>query len=144
MDRRRRFFRDRFGLYYRRMRFARTIIVAALLTAADITVSSLLATEIPPEQRRSGYSFMGPDTKAMQDDDTTNPGMLWVLDGEVLWKSKAGAAGKNCAHRPYDPPPPHKGGAAPPPRCRNDRRPPPHPGRPTHPPPPRPHTTAPV
>jgi sulfur-oxidizing protein SoxA len=23
--------------------------------------------------------------------------MLWVLDGEVLWKSKAGAAGKACA-----------------------------------------------
>src|SRR5258708_29558352 len=102
MDRRRRFFRDRFGLYYRRMRFARTIIVAALLTAADITVSSLLATEIPPEQRRSGYSFIGPDTKAMQDDDTTNPGMLWVLDGEVLWKSKGGAAGKACADYHHD------------------------------------------
>ena len=22
----------------------------------------------------------------MQDDDTANPGMLWVLDGEALWK----------------------------------------------------------
>ena len=40
---------------------------------------------------------MGPDTKAMQDDDTTNPGMLWVLDGEALWNSKTGAAGKACA-----------------------------------------------
>ena len=27
---------------------------------------------------------MTPDTKAMQDDDTANPGMLWVLDGEAL------------------------------------------------------------
>ena len=40
---------------------------------------------------------MTPDTKAMQDDDTANPGMLWVLDGEALWKRKAGAADKACA-----------------------------------------------
>jgi len=33
----------------------------------------------------------------MQDDDTTNPGMLWLLDGEALWNSKAGSAGKSCA-----------------------------------------------
>jgi L-cysteine S-thiosulfotransferase len=79
------------------MNLVRTIIIAALLTAADIVVSSLPATEIPPEQRRSGYTFMGPDTKAMQDDDTANPGMLWALDGENLWKSKTGAAGKACA-----------------------------------------------
>ena len=44
----------------------------------------LLAAEIPPSDRRSGYDFMGPDTRAMQDDDTANPGMLWVLDGEAL------------------------------------------------------------
>ena len=29
----------------------------------------------------------------MQDDDTSNPGMLAVLDGEALWQVKAGAAG---------------------------------------------------
>ena len=33
----------------------------------------------------------------MQNDDTTNPGMLWVLDGQKLWNSKAGAAAKACA-----------------------------------------------
>ena len=33
---------------------------------------------------------MTPDTRAMQDDDTANPGMLWVLDGEALWKRKVG------------------------------------------------------
>ena len=31
---------------------------------------------------------MTPDTKAMQDDDTANPGMLWVLDGEKLWNAQ--------------------------------------------------------
>ena len=40
---------------------------------------------------------MGRETRAMQDDDTANPGMLWVLDGEALWKRKDGAAGKSCA-----------------------------------------------
>jgi len=77
------------------MRSARAIAVVALLIAADIT--ALLAAEIPQAERRSGYSFMTPDTQAIQDDDTTNPGMLGVLDGEALWKKKTGAAGKACA-----------------------------------------------
>jgi sulfur-oxidizing protein SoxA len=33
----------------------------------------------------------------MQDDDTANPGMLWVLQGEALWATKAGAADRSCA-----------------------------------------------
>ena len=75
------------------MRFASTIIVAALMIAAGPAG----AAEIPQAKRRSGYSFMAPDTQAIQNDDTTNPGMLWVLDGEKLWNSKAGAADKACA-----------------------------------------------
>jgi sulfur-oxidizing protein SoxA len=67
-----------------------------LLVAAGIVVP-LRAAEIPQSQRRSGYSFMTPDTQAMQNDDTANPGMLWVLDGETLWKNKAGALNKACA-----------------------------------------------
>ena len=79
------------------MSSARTIAIAALTVAAGIAFFPLSATEIPQAERRSGYSFMTPDTKAMQDDDTSNPGMLWVLDGETLWRSKTGAAGKACA-----------------------------------------------
>jgi L-cysteine S-thiosulfotransferase len=59
--------------------------------------ATAVAAEIPLSERKSGYDFMGPDTRSMQDDDTTNPGMLWVLDGEALWKRKAGAANKSCA-----------------------------------------------
>jgi L-cysteine S-thiosulfotransferase len=73
----------------------RTIIAAVLLLSA--AVAALPAAEIPQAQRRSGFSFMTPDTQAMQNDDTANPGMLGVLDGEALWKAKAGAAGKACA-----------------------------------------------
>jgi sulfur-oxidizing protein SoxA len=79
------------------MRVSHAIAAAVLLIAAAIAAVRVAATEIPQDQRRSGYSFMTPDTQAMQDDDTANPGMLWVLDGEALWNSKAGAAGKACA-----------------------------------------------
>jgi sulfur-oxidizing protein SoxA len=65
----------------------------AMLTAA----LPAFATEIPPAERRSDSAFIGPQTRAMQDDDTANPGMLWVLDGEALWSRRDGAAGKSCA-----------------------------------------------
>jgi L-cysteine S-thiosulfotransferase len=78
------------------MRSFPAIAGAALLVTAAIVVP-LLATDIPQGQRRSGYSFMTPDTQAMQNDDTANPGMLWVLDGEALWKNKTGALNKACA-----------------------------------------------
>jgi sulfur-oxidizing protein SoxA len=67
--------------------------VASLLFGA----SPLAAGEIPDSERRSGYSFMGTDTRAMQDDDTSNPGMLFVLDGETLWNKKLATADKSCA-----------------------------------------------
>jgi sulfur-oxidizing protein SoxA len=70
-----------------------TIVLLLLATC----VSLLFAAEIPPDQRRSGFTFMSADTQAIQNEDTANPGMLWVLDGETLWKAKAGAAGKACA-----------------------------------------------
>jgi L-cysteine S-thiosulfotransferase len=75
------------------MKPVRAVAAAALLIAA----SAVLAVEIPQAERRSGFSFMAPATQAMQNDDTSNPGMLWVLDGEALWNSKAGAASKACA-----------------------------------------------
>ena len=71
----------------------RAIAAAALVIAGP----GLLAGEIPPDARRSGYSFMGPDTRAMQDDDTSNPGMLFVLEGEALWGKRTSDAGKACA-----------------------------------------------
>lgn len=54
--------------------------------------------QTPPQQgsRRSGFEDMGAATQAMQKDDALNPGMLWVQDGEALWKQPAGAGGKAC------------------------------------------------
>jgi len=62
-----------------------------LLLAACLAGASARAGEIPPDQRRSGYETMSRETQKIQDDDATNPGMLWVLDGEALWGKKAGA-----------------------------------------------------
>jgi sulfur-oxidizing protein SoxA len=53
--------------------------------------------EIRPEDKRSGYHFMARETQAMQNDDLANPGFLWVLEGEELWRKSAGTAGKSCA-----------------------------------------------
>jgi sulfur-oxidizing protein SoxA len=53
--------------------------------------------EIPAADRKSTYELMSPATRAMQDDDTSNPGMLWVLDGEALWSRKTGSSGQTCA-----------------------------------------------
>jgi len=68
-----------------------------LLLAAVVTALPALAAEIPAAEQRSGYSFMTSDTKAMQDDDTANPGMLSVMDGEALWNTKVGQVNTSCA-----------------------------------------------
>lgn len=70
---------------------------AFAILVAMLSAGAVWAEEIAPAERRSGYSFMKPDTMAMQEKDTANPGMLAVLDGEVLWSRKLGAAGKACA-----------------------------------------------
>jgi sulfur-oxidizing protein SoxA len=68
--------------------------VAATVLAVAIGAQ---AGEIPAKERRSDYELMGPELRRMQDDDSANPGMLWVFDGESLWQRKDGSAGKSCA-----------------------------------------------
>ena len=48
-------------------------------------------------QRKSGMAFMGPSTQAMQRDDSQNPAMLWVKEGEVAWRRSDEGNGKSCA-----------------------------------------------
>jgi sulfur-oxidizing protein SoxA len=57
-------------------------LVAALAVLGPLAA---FAADIPAAERRSGYEFIGRETRAMQDDDAANPGMLAVLDGEALW-----------------------------------------------------------
>jgi len=77
---------------------ARSRLAAVVVVSLPIVlILPAVGAEIPPDQRRSAYADMSPANKAMQDDDTSNPGMLAVLDGEALWQLKAGATAKSCA-----------------------------------------------
>jgi L-cysteine S-thiosulfotransferase len=71
--------------------------VACIAFFCILTILPSLASEIALQDRRSAYLDMSRESKAMQDDDTANPGMLAVLDGEALWNRKAGAADRSCA-----------------------------------------------
>jgi L-cysteine S-thiosulfotransferase len=79
----------------RRGRWWRGAVAAAVIHACCAPAAP--AAEIAPGERRSGYEFMSAETRAMQDDDATNPAVLALLDGEELWQRKAGAAGQACA-----------------------------------------------
>ena len=71
--------------------------VVVFVSALLISVGIARAADIPLDQRRSDSDFVSADTRAMQNDDTANPAMLAVLDGETLWNTKAGATNKSCA-----------------------------------------------
>jgi sulfur-oxidizing protein SoxA len=61
-------------------------MTAAQTPAADVT-----------DTRKSGYEFMQPATQALQRDDSQNPAMLWVKDGEARWTQVEGQHKKSCA-----------------------------------------------
>ena len=63
------------------------------------------ARRAPLRLRRS----WAPQTRAMQDDDTANPGMLWVLDGEALWSRRDGASEQVLRRLPWRRPHQHEG-----------------------------------
>ncbi len=72
--------------------------LAGLMMAGGMLASVAAdAGEIRPAERRSGYEFISRETRAMQDDDAANPGMLAVLDGEARWHRVEGLAAKSCA-----------------------------------------------
>lgn len=74
----------------------RFALLAALLVITP-AIPGGASDDLPPTQQRSSYEDMSPATRAMQDADSDNPGMLWVLDGEALWRAKSGEAARACA-----------------------------------------------
>src|SRR5262249_38666431 len=91
MGRRQRLHRDRDRADQGRVSFRFALLFACILPAAAG------AGEIPLSKRLSGYEMMSRETRSIQDDDATNPGMLWVLDGGTLWAKKSGSTDKSCA-----------------------------------------------
>ncbi len=66
---------------------------ALLLTVLLTVFISAFATAQP----RSGYEFITPESRAMQDDDFENPGVLTVDRGETLFNTRFAHSGKACA-----------------------------------------------
>lgn len=64
---------------------------------ALVFAASYAAAQVGADKRRSGYQDMGEALQKMQDDDTANPGMLFVQLGGQLWNRAVGAADKSCA-----------------------------------------------
>jgi sulfur-oxidizing protein SoxA len=80
------------------MRRRRPSLPAAALAALTALALPAGAQGPAPPERRSGFAEMSREIQAMQRDDTANPGMLWVGEGEALWERPEGPApGRSCA-----------------------------------------------
>jgi L-cysteine S-thiosulfotransferase len=75
----------------------RALFLFALLNGCSQPTVKTTAVESSNDTRRSGFSFMSAENQALERDDTQNPAMLWVKDGEAHWSRKEGAAEKSCA-----------------------------------------------
>ena len=69
----------------------------AVVFAASYALAQGMADKGGTDKRRSGTQDMGGALQKMQDDDTANPGMLFVQLGGELWGKASGASGKSCA-----------------------------------------------
>ena len=57
----------------------------------------LAGPALAQQDKQSSFGLMKPETQAMQRDDASNPAMLWVKDGAMLWNEKAGPSNQSCA-----------------------------------------------
>jgi len=73
------------------------IALRPALGLAAVFIASFALAQGSADKRRSGYQDMGEALQKMQDDDTANPGMLFVQLGGQLWDKPAGATNKSCA-----------------------------------------------
>jgi len=75
-------------------------VLGVLRASTLLWCAALLACTAPPpaapETRRTGFDDMSPALQTLQRDDTRNPGMLWVQEGQALWSQRA-ANGHSCA-----------------------------------------------
>jgi sulfur-oxidizing protein SoxA len=90
---------------------------ASILLKAALVLLALVSScahaqrrALPLDALRSGLEFAGADVRAMQSDDLTNPGFLWVDRGEKLWRDNP--AGQSCASCHGDAPRSMRGVAA--------------------------------
>lgn len=83
-----------------RLRLSHVALLAVLCAGVPPLVRSQTDPNVASHSAgtsKSGYLYAEPQTRAMQDDDFNNPGMLWVDKGKKLWNTVEGSAGKSCA-----------------------------------------------
>src|SRR5690606_12698484 len=73
----------------------RILGTAGLAGALGFCIALASAQGASSQERRSGFEFMSRESQDLQQDDTANPGMLWVLDGEALWNADAGESARS-------------------------------------------------
>ena len=85
------------------MRPSRALVTALLGTLLGMLAlmadGSAQQRGIALDQLKSGREFLGAELRAMQDDDFSNPGLLWVERGQVLWRTPpaSGTKPQSCA-----------------------------------------------
>lgn len=83
---------------------ARRILAAVLLAALGLLAPALATAQGAPnlakfqvEDRKSGYFYMGTQTRALQDDEFLNPGVFAIDQGKAIWNKSDGPKGQSCA-----------------------------------------------
>ena len=75
------------------------ILIGLWLASAAIVAQGNDAPVIPPvEQPVSGYRFLTPETRALQDDAFANPGYLWVAAGAEAYQENLGTGSCKSCH----------------------------------------------
>jgi sulfur-oxidizing protein SoxA len=73
------------------------LVVGSMCALTSLALAQEPTRATAPSDLRSGADFVSPETRAQQEDLAVNPGMLWVEQGEKLWREASGAEGKSCA-----------------------------------------------
>ena len=71
--------------------------LAGAVAALGMSLSLLHAEGIPRSEIKSGFDMMGADAQGMQRNDAENPAMLWVREGERIWRESPGEGRQSCA-----------------------------------------------
>jgi L-cysteine S-thiosulfotransferase len=68
-----------------------------VITRSTVTEAQDIPRAIPRDQLKSGFETMAPEVQAMQRNDSENPAMLWIKEGETHWQTKPDGASQSCA-----------------------------------------------
>ncbi len=71
--------------------------LSAMLVISLAALAFIESASAEERTIRSATSFLSPALRTEQSDETANPGMLWISEGEALWQKPDGKNGKSCA-----------------------------------------------